>query len=286
MNKQLPPTIMIKNCDFLKIWSLINYAINKYGIIVPSSPNYTNNPNYNPPLIKEVIATIVHDETSIQQILNKIIHPMYLHHDGIDQYINQFVVGSEEYEHGRTFHYSYGLRLQEYPGFCSNYNERLCDGYIEDYVCEDYNSGRFTDGVCYINQLKFISEHLDAFNKRLQAVTWVTELDLNASIVDEMKKSVPCLQRIRIENYYDKYYTIVLSYRSRDAFKAFVWNDIGLIVMIDNLIKQKRKELNLSELKLVQVVEFIDSLHAYEADWNALSKVPIDCKTIENCLFI
>lgn len=283
--EKLPPTIMIKNSDFLNTWALACYSVDKYGIVIPASPNYTDNPNYRSPLIKEVAGTIEYGEDAIKQILDKIIHPLYPHHNGIVEYINQLTPGTEEFENGRGFHYSYGLRLREMNCMC-DYFIGPCDGVIGDYDCEYYNKGEYTEGKCYLDQLKFIAQNLDPFNKRMQAITWIPNIDLEATIVDEMKQSVPCLQRLRAENYYDKYYTLITNWRSRDLFKASMWNTIGYVNTIDTLIKEERKKLELPELKLMKVVEFIDSLHVYEQDWDKLSKVPIDAHTISNCLFI
>ena len=273
---------MIKNLNLSNTWSLACYAVDKYGIVVPSGPNYTSNLDYTPPLIKEVRCTIEYGEDAIKQMFNKTIHALYPHQQGIDEYINQFIPGTEEYEHGRTFHYSYGLRLREMKCpfidvTCNDEynctNPMLCNNFV-------YNED------CYLDQLKFISEHMDSFNKRLQAVTWISEIDLPSTIMDEMVQSVPCLRSVRLENYYDKYYVILTTWRSRDICKASIWNTIGYVNAIDQLVQESREKLKQPKLKLVQVVEMIESLHAYEADWDVASKVPIDAKSIENCLFI
>jgi len=285
----IPKTIMIKNTNFFNVWALACHAVSKYGVVVPSGPNYTSNPEYVPPLIKEVRACIEHGEDSINQMLNMRIPPLYMQHEGIQEYINQLTPGTKEFEHGRTFHYTYGLRLREmrkYYKYCDWTAHTECTGYINYNKCEYYNEGKFTANECYIDQLQFISEHLDPFNKRLEAITWIPEIDLPSTIKDENKRSVPCLQQLHIENYYDKYYTIVSTWRSRDLYKAHPWNMVGLVNTIDKLIQATRERLGLPKLKLVQVVEFIDSLHIYENEWDQAKKVPVDAKAISNCLFI
>ena len=281
----IPKTVMIKNADLMNTWALACYAVNKYGVIVPSGPNYTSNPDYIPPRIKEIRAVIEHDEKSITQMLNKKIPGLYPQHKGLEQYINQLTPGNADYEHGRTFHYSYGLRLREMDCLCDYYCGP-CDGFVGYYRCEYYDKGIYTEGECYLDQLNFIAEHLEPFNKRMQAITWIPEIDLPNTIVDENIKSVPCLQRTHLENYYDKYYSLLLDWRSRDLFKAYMWNIDGLICAIDTLIQEKREQLGQPKLKLVQVVEFIDSLHAYEPEWEKAAKVPIEAKTIIECLHI
>ena len=248
---------MIKNCNLWNTWALACYAVDKYGVLVPSGPNYTSNPDYIPTNIKEVTMTIEHGPASINQMLNKQLPPLYPQKQGVDSYINQMTAGTDEFEHGRTFHYTYGLRLREMPCGCE-----------------------------YIDQLDFIAEHLDAFNKRLQAITWIPNVDLESTIVDEMVKSVTCLQRIRIENYYDKYYVLFVDWRSRDLYKAHPYNLVGLINAIDKLIQEKRAEQGKSKLELFKIVEFIDSLHVYAPELDMLNKVPVDAKTIMNCLYI
>lgn len=281
MSINIPSTAMIKNTGFTNAWALACYTVNKYGITVPSTPNYTPNPDYIPPLIKEIRCTIEYGEDAINEILNKKIHPLYPHHEGIEEYIRQLIPGTEEYEHGRTFHYSYGLRLREMK--CP----RLADVCNRPNRCSVYNCN-INNGklYCYLDQLKFIVEHMDAFNKRQQTITWIPEIDLPSTIMDEMIQSVPCLRSVRLENYYDEYYVILTTWRSRDLFKASQWNTIGYVNMIDQLVQESRERLGQSKLKLVQVVEMIESLHAYEADWDRIASVPIDTKSISNCLFI
>jgi len=177
---------MIKNCNLWNTWALACYAVDKYGVLVPSGPNYTSNPDYVPTNIKEVTMTIEHGPASINQMLNKQLPPLYPQKQGVDSYINQMTAGTDEFEHGRTFHYTYGLRLREMPCGCE-----------------------------YIDQLDFIAEHLDAFNKRLQAITWIPNVDLPSTIVDELKQSVPC---------YD-IYTEVLTYSGWKLFKDVSYKD-------------------------------------------------------------
>jgi thymidylate synthase len=284
---EIPKTLMIKNCNLWNTWALACYAVNKYGVLVPSGPNYTNNPDYVPPNIKEVTMTIEHGPESINQILDKALPPMYPQKQGVDDYINQLTPGTKEFEHGRKFHYTYGLRLREilcprrgtFEGEeCPYNNIQECESY--DVYCID-NEIR-----CYIDQLEFIAKHLDAFNKRMQAITWIPEIDLYSTIMDEMKQSVPCLQRIRIENYYDEYYILTMDWRSRDLYKAHPYNMVGLINSIDTLIQETREKQGQSKLKLVKIVEFIDSLHIYEPELEVTSRIPIDVNTIMNCLYI
>ena len=56
-------------------------------------------------------------------------------------------------------------------------------------------------------------------------------------------------------------------WRSRDLFAAWNSNMVGLLTMI------RREVLDPNNLKLVKVVDFCNSLHIYEADWEEASKV-------------
>lgn len=281
---------MVKNAKLSQTWAILVYATYKYGMTIQASPNYTDNPNLKIPLTKDVSACIEYKEDAINEMFNRIIHPMYGQHDGYEDYEMQFIPGTKQFKHATDinsgFHYTYVGRLRR-KGHCYDYEDyRQCKGYMDWNKCSKYNKGNYTDGFCYIDQLKFIAEHLDPFNRRLQAVTWDVEEDLPATIMDEDKKSVPCLQRVKVRNFGNGFYEIVLNWRARDLSKAYLFNILGLVNSIDQLIQESRERLGQPKIKLAKITEFIDSLHVYEADWDIASKVPIDCKMIENCLFI
>ncbi len=56
-------------------------------------------------------------------------------------------------------------------------------------------------------------------------------------------------------------------WRSRDLFAAWNSNMVGLLTMV------KKEVFEPNNLNLVKVVDFCNSLHIYEADWEAASKV-------------
>lgn len=260
MKNDYPPTVMFKNTDLNTTWAMAVYTVSKFGKILPASPNYTDNPNHVILLTKDICATFEYTDKALRDIKNRIIHEKYPHHRGYEQYEAQFKPGTPEFEHGKTFHYYYAGRLRRFPS---------------NKVEEDF-----------IDQLKFIAEHLDAFNRRLQAITWITETDLPAAIVDEDKQSVPCLQRVQLRNLGNGYYEILLNWRSRDLYKAYLWNILGLINSIDELVQASRLRLGQEPLELVKVVDHISSLHIYETEWEDAKKIPIDIPLFSKCVFI
>lgn len=132
-------------------------------------------------------------------------------------------------------------------GFEYNYMDRLIN----------YPS-RGTD----VDQLKAIRDLLpQGVSRRRQAITWIPERDLF------VKEDQPCLQRLWVRALGDGNAEMHCMWRSRDLFAAWNSNMVGLLTMI------KREVLEPNELTLVKVVDFCNSLHIYEADWEAASIV-------------
>ncbi|MBU3966065.1 MAG: hypothetical protein KKG76_01630, partial [Euryarchaeota archaeon] len=132
-------------------------------------------------------------------------------------------------------------------GFEYNYMDRLIN----------YPS-RGTD----VDQLKAIRDLLpQGVSRRRQAITWIPERDLF------VKEDQPCLQRLWVRALGDGNAEMHCMWRSRDLFAAWNSNMVGLLTMI------KREVLEPNELTLVKVVDFCNSLHIYEADWEAASSV-------------
>ena len=113
-----------------------------------------------------------------------------------------------------------------------------------------------------VDQLKAIKELLpQGVSRRRQAITWIPERDLF------VKEDQPCLQRLWVRDIGDGNAEMHCMWRSRDLYAAWNSNMVGLLTMI------KREVLEPNNLKLVKVVDFCNSLHIYEADWEAASKV-------------
>jgi len=113
-----------------------------------------------------------------------------------------------------------------------------------------------------VDQLKAIRDLMpQGVSRRRQAITWIPERDLF------VKEDQPCLQRLWVRALGEGNAEMHCMWRSRDLFAAWNSNMVGLLTMI------KREVLEPNELTLVKVVDFCNSLHIYEADWEAASKV-------------
>jgi thymidylate synthase (methanogen type) len=113
-----------------------------------------------------------------------------------------------------------------------------------------------------VDQLKAIKDLLpQGVSRRRQAITWIPERDLF------VKEDQPCLQRLWVRVIGDGNAEIHCMWRSRDLYAAWNSNMVGLLTMI------KREVLEPNNLKLVKVVDFCNSMHIYEADWESASKV-------------
>jgi thymidylate synthase (methanogen type) len=113
-----------------------------------------------------------------------------------------------------------------------------------------------------VDQLKAIRELLpQGVSRRRQAITWIPERDLF------VKEDQPCLQRLWVRDIGNGNAEMHCMWRSRDLFAAWNSNMVGLLTMI------KREVLEPNKLKLVKVVDFCNSMHIYEADWEAAALV-------------
>lgn len=272
---------MIKNTGLCDSWALAIYAIKKYGMIIQGEPD---RPNTKPSLTRDGCLTIEFGPKAIHEILLKYLHPLYPQQHGLNSYVDQYDMDSPEYYHAnisdKKFDYTYTKRMRRTQCLCEQYMDGQCDGCSGDYLCKYYNDGNHTEGHCYIDQLKYIAEHLEPFNRRLQAITWVVEDDLDTNL------SIPCLQRVQIRNLGNGYYEIFFDWRSRDLMKAYLWNIIALVSSINNLIMETRAIQGLSPLGLIKVTDRITAAHIYSPEWDLADKVPITARTIVNGLYI
>lgn len=179
------------------------------------------------------------------------------------------------------FEYNYMNRLIEYPVIGSVIGKLLkLLGYY-------HKSGQNE----FIDQLKVIRENIAKriekggeclVSNRDQAITWIPDRDMFVS------EDQPCLQRIQFFVYeYPKIeycgddelggvggsvnvkgkIEFHVEWRSRDLFSAWNSNMIGLIKMLNKEIFEP------NNLELVRVVDFNNSLHIYQSDWDDASKV-------------
>ncbi len=113
-----------------------------------------------------------------------------------------------------------------------------------------------------IDQLGVLKDRLKdgTVTRRAQAITWIPERDFAT-------EHPPCLQRIWIRPLGEKRCEVHLSWRSRDAYGA--WNS-NICAIVDMLY---REVLTPNNLKIVKLVDFCNSAHIYDYDWNAANKV-------------
>jgi thymidylate synthase len=272
---------MIKNAGLSTSWALSVYAINNYGMTIQGEPD---RPNTHPQLTKDGCLTIEYGSAAIREILLKYLHLLYPQQHGLDEYVRQYDMDSPEYYHAnisdKRFDYTYTKRMRRTECTCEQYMGGQCDGWSGDYLCKYFKDGEYTDGACYIDQLKYIAEHLEPFNRRLQAITWVVEEDLDTDL------SIPCLQRVQVRNLGNGYYEIFFDWRSRDLMKAYLWNIIALVSSINELINETRKVQHLEPLTLVEVTDRITAAHIYYPEWELANRVSVTANTIVNCLYI
>lgn len=174
------------------------------------------------------------------------------------------------------FEYNYMDRLVSYP--------TICEKKVGDNFNKYYHKSNFK---WFIDQLKIIKENI---NKRIenskksepclvsnrdQVITWIPDRDL---FVNEDQ---PCLQRIQFfvyeypQEYKTNYCTLQpvsakkgkaefhVMWRSRDLYSAWNSNMIGLITMLNKEIFEP------NNLELIRVIDFCNSLHIYESDWES-----------------
>ncbi len=173
------------------------------------------------------------------------------------------------------FEYNYMDRLIKYPQAKTTTDEN------RDYYNKAENVLELDDND-FIDQLSVISENITKrikkggeclVSNRDQALTWIVDRDM---IVSEDQ---PCMQRLWFQIYSYPIYDFngkLLSkgkadfhveWRSRDLFSAWNSNMKGLIKMLINEIFEP------NNLELIRVIDFCDSLHIYEADWEQAKTV-------------
>ncbi len=180
------------------------------------------------------------------------------------------------------FEYNYMDRLINYPTVnLFNFND-LEDGVHEKEIGVNSYYQKSNSQNWFIDQLKVIRENIAKriekggechVSNRDQAITWIPNRDMFVS------EDQPCLQRIQFFVYEYPMLKSTLGFldkgkaefhvewRSRDLYTAWNSNMIGLTKM---LIKEIFESNN---LELIRVVDFCNSNHIYESDWEAANKI-------------
>lgn len=230
-----PPTITIKTQDFNIAWSLSLHTAMHRGMVIPECP-LTEKPNVQLTMDMSLLTELT--GAALEQILNSEMHNAFPQKNGVYSYEQQFIEGSDEWKRANDAE----------NGFDYTYWERLC---------------KYTIGEIQTDQLKYICENLNAFDRRLQAITWNVEKDLGS------EKSTPCLQLVQLRNLGNGHYQIWLTWRSRDLYRAWQSNLIGLLKFIDLTVKKYHN------LQLIKVEDRVNSAHVYEENWDEALRVPV-----------
>ncbi len=204
--------------------------------------------------------------------LEPMLHPNFptkeLH---LAEYVKQW---DREYDWRKQgFEYNYMNRLINYPPVDMNMDRNFGSRY--------YRIG--SQDLVSIDQLKVIRENIAKrikkggdclVSNRDQVITWIPDRDM---FVNEDQ---PCLQRIQFFIYEFPYNTLDrevrqfkgkaefhVEWRSRDGFAAWNSNMVGLITMLNKEIFEP------NNLELIRVIDFCNSFHIYEGDFESATKV-------------
>lgn len=252
MSKYPPPSFVEQN-DFRNAWAeQVHYCVTKGLIIVANSKSerLVNT--------RDITGITVLTGNAITQIINKELHEKFptkgLH---LDKYI-------------KTFTYKYmrdHMLLPENQRFKYLYIERLTT-YPDGASCVD-QIGRMYDKV-----------RNDGINRQTEMITWQPGKDFPVNT--PKGHDPPCLQRIWIRvlsepvpsegNAIGKInkgkVEVHLMWRSRDLYAAWMSNIVAVIYMIIEYILT-------DEYEIVKIVDFCNSLHIYESDWDDASLVKL-----------
>lgn len=238
---KIPETVIFDRTGFVDTWVRAVRYCNAHGVeIVASSASLR------PVMTKDINAVFVFTGNAIKQIEQKEVHDLYpFGEKAMNKYMETFT--STYLKWFRT------LRDGDVRKSTYLYIDRLCDG---------------------IDQLSAMALNLrtEFISRRIQATTWNKK-------EDAFNPEPPCLQRIWVrqlsldplENgkYPVEYH---VHWRSRDLFKAFPSNKIGLFAMLERYVFK-------GEYEVVKIVDTSDSTHIYEEDWEAAKKIrPLSVK--------
>jgi hypothetical protein len=120
-------------------------------------------------------------------------------------------------------------------------------------------AGRMLWDVNYITKCEHESFMYD---RGLQLTTWQKYSDLCSD-------TRPCLQRVWIRQLTDDTCELHTTYRSHDAYGAWQFNNIGIYQFAKQYIIGK-------DVEVVKIVEFNDSLHIYDYDWDSAMNIRRD----------
>lgn len=246
-----PPTIFIQAATLPDAWGQAVHEVMKKGMIIKTE--------YGP---------ASRDVCSLIEITHPYENPM-LHPDfptkiqHTEEYLKQW---KRNYDWiGQGFDYNYMDRLIHYPKprvQCDEEYSRERNARGKEDIGYYYNKDPQVGNPMFMDQIAEISAKINkGISRRVQAITWIPSRDLF------VKEDQPCLQRLWMRNLGDGNAELHAMWRSRDLFTAWNSNMAGLLTMVYCEILQP------NQIKLIKVIDFCNSLHIYEADWDAALKV-------------
>lgn len=186
--------------------------------------------------IKSSCALITLEGEAIEQIKRRDTHSQFPLHI-VDEYCKEFTYDFlKEYE-----------KLPIENQFAYLYFERFAR-----YVIHNEGFGIVDQIDLFRSSLKEQIEN-KIFSNRNQMITWYVAEDSSS-------KNPPCLQRIQFRYLGNKKFDIHLDWRSRDAYKAWPINIIGLVHMLYTYI------MDPIGCEIERIVDFNSSLHIYDVD--------------------
>ncbi len=166
-------------------------------------------------------------------------------------YIKEIVEGTLDYKVDEgNLSYTYHRRLWNWGKAVPKHREILKKMGLP--FCE------FEEGI---NQIEYLIQKAkeETISRKLQVTTWIPWKDLKIS-------GAPCLQRIWFRIVNEESLIMETAWRSRDLYKAFGSNILGMVelgkIVADRL-----------GLELIQYVDFSNSLHIYASDFEEVEKV-------------
>ena len=134
------------------------------------------------------------------------------------------------------------------------------DKYINQFMygTKEYEQSTREQKYTYASRMSFdssyISGTLPLYDRGIQLTTWNKYSDLLSNVR-------PCLQRVWVRNLGDNCYELHTTYRSHDCYGAWQFNNIALYAYVKRYIVPTGT--------IVKIVEYNDSLHVYDYDWEA-----------------
>jgi len=261
MMNEVPPTVHIIADGFPEAY---------YKAIRACLRGATKWRDYGGPILTKDIISLIEIKNPLEYPISKMMHPDFPTKEShLLEYLRQFERDYDWKKQG--FEYSYVDRLINYP---TTEIDSRNDGYFKV-------QGR--PGTRSIDQIMALRDKIAArikkgeeclVSNRYFVVTWVPERDLF------VKEDQPCLQSIQIFIYSfpsDKNGDtgsmtpgkgeFVLHWRSRDLYTAWNSNMVALLLFL------KKEIFDPNNIEIIRCIDFCGSLHIYEGDLDAASKV-------------